>query len=302
MRCSSTTPSPKAPGSGAGSTSPAGPTPAPRGRARMRLGLLTAPFPETPLTTSSIGRLPTASRASRSPAGHAPPARPDATPGPATSTSRTCPRARRAIVDEIAQGPRDLRPRLLPEPAPSRSRPPSGHRPPQARHHGRRDDERPPRQHVHGRRRLEGPGRELGGSPPRLAGHRRLRGGPRPQDHHRELPDAVQRRRVARRPQPRDDAPHLAPHPRGMGRHGRAQLRPVAPDPPDDRHPAVHPRVRAAHPPRAGQGPVDRPRGAVRARRLLDGIGWQIPRLPGLGDVDWAPSSLPSGAPATTAT
>ena len=80
-----------------------------------------------------------------------------------------------------------------------------------------------------------------------------------------------QQRRVAGRPQPRHDAAHLAPDPRGVGRHDRAQLRPVAPDPPDDRHPAVHPRVRAARPPRPGQGPAHRPRGPVRARRLLDG-------------------------------
>ena len=38
------------------------------------------------------------------------------------------------------------------------------------------------------------------------------------QDHDRELPDAVQLRRVAGRPQPRDDAAHLAPDPRAVGR------------------------------------------------------------------------------------
>ena len=150
---------------------------------------------------------------------------------------------------------------------------------------------------------VEGPGRELGGSPPRLAGHRRLRRGPRPQDHHRELPDAVQPRRVARRPQPRDDAAHLAPDPRAVGRDDRAQLRPVAPDPPDDRHPALHPRVRAAHPPRPGQGPAHRPRGALRARRLLArhrlaGPAAARARRRRLG----VPCSPPCGAPATTAT
>src|SRR3954469_20294296 len=56
-----------------------------------------------------------------------------------------------------------------------------------------------------------------------------------------------------------------------MGRDDRPQLRPVAPDPPDDRHPEVHPRVRPAHPPCPGQGPLDRPRRPVRAGRLLDG-------------------------------
>ncbi len=32
------------------------------------------------------------------------------------------------------------------------------------------------------------------------------------------------------------------------------------------------------------------------------GIGWQVPRLPGLGDVDWSRCSPRCGAPATTAT
>ena len=54
----------------------------------MRLGLLTAPFPETPLDeVIELDSRRTASRASRSPAGRGPPARADATPGPATSTS-----------------------------------------------------------------------------------------------------------------------------------------------------------------------------------------------------------------------
>src|SRR3954470_9290045 len=76
---------------------------------------------------------------------------------------------------------------------------------------------------------------------------------------------------MARWTQRRDDPAHLAPDPRGMGRDDRPQLRPVAPDSPDDRHPEVHPRVRPAHPPRPGQGPLDRPRRPVRAGRLLDG-------------------------------
>ena len=57
-------------------------------------------------------------------------------------------------------------------------------------------------------------------------------------------------RRVAGRPQHRHQPPDVAPDPGDVGRHDRAQLRPVAPRPPDDRHPPVHPRVRAARPPR----------------------------------------------------
>ena len=47
---------------------------------------------------------------------------------------------------------------------------------------------------------------ELGGGSARLARHRQLRRGPRSQDHHRELPDAVQQGRVAGRTQPRHHA------------------------------------------------------------------------------------------------
>ena len=72
---------------------------------------------------------------------------------------------------------------------------------------------------------------ELGGGAPGLAGHRRVREGPRAEDHDRELPDAVQLRRMAGRAQHRDVATDLAPHPRAVGRHDRAQLRPVAPGP-----------------------------------------------------------------------
>ena len=210
------------------------------------------------------------------------------------------------IVDEIAaQGPVDLRARLLPEPAPSRSGP------------SRRrssatssTSSRPPRrwtcrcQHVHGRATApRHQDAELGGGAPGLAGHRRVRPGPRPEDHHRELPDALQLRRVAGRPQPRDDAADLAPDPRAVGRHDRAQLRPVAPDPPDDRHPAVHPRVRAAHPPRPGQGPHDRSRGPVRARRLLGRDRLAGPAAARASATSTgARSSARCGAPATTAT
>ena len=49
----------------------------------------------------------------------------------------------------------------------------------------------------------------------------------------------------------------------------------------------LHPRVRAAHPPRAGQGrEIDRD-GLYERAALRRGIGWQIPRLPGLGEANW---------------
>ena len=63
--------------------------------------------------------------------------------------------------------------------------------------------------------------------------------GPRREDHHRELPDDLLLRRVAGRAQHRVVAVHLAADPRDVGRHDRAQLRPVAPRPPDDRHRAA---------------------------------------------------------------
>ena len=98
----------------------------------------------------------------------------------------------RARRRDRRQGPVHLRSRLLPEPAPPRSGASRrGHRPPQACHHRRREDGGPARQHLHGRGRREDSGRQLGGGPSRLAGHRGLRAGPRPEDHPRELPDAV---------------------------------------------------------------------------------------------------------------
>ena len=74
------------------------------------------------------------------------------------------PGARTSAAEIEAQGPRDLRPRLLPEPAaPGSRRPRPGHRPHQARHRGGREDGRAVHEHVHGRRLEEEPGRELGG-------------------------------------------------------------------------------------------------------------------------------------------
>ena len=73
-----------------------------------------------------------------------------------------------------------------------------------------------------------------------------------------------------------------------VGRHGRAQLRPVAPGLADDRPGPLHPRVRRR------TSRTSRPRtsrstatGCTSAASLSAGIGWQIPRLPGLGDADW---------------
>ena len=203
------------------------------------------------------------------------------------------------------EGPGHLRPRLLPEPAPPRpGAPRRGHRPPQARHHRRRGDGRPAtstrswaatarRTRTRTGRRRSGSGRTSSRSPRTTAGKITIE----------NCPMLFSLRRVAGRPQPRDDAADLAPDPRAVGRHDRAQLRPVAPDPPDDRHPALHPRVRAAHPPRPGQGPADRPRGAVRARRVLDGHRLADPaparaRRRRVGAAVRAPCT----APATTAT
>ena len=66
-----------------------------------------------------------------------------------------------------------------------------------------------------------------------------------------------------------------------MGRHDRAQLRPEPPRPPDDRHAPLPQGVRAAHPPLPGQGPHDRHRRALRARRVQHGHGLADPAHPG---------------------
>ena len=115
-RCSSTTPSPRAPATG------------PLGRRRSATPLAVgadarggAPDEARPADRavprdaarwrSSTGRPRTASRASRSPAGRGRPGRPAATPAPATSTSRTCRPAR----------PRSSPPRSRPRAWPSRA-------------------------------------------------------------------------------------------------------------------------------------------------------------------------------------
>ena len=109
----------------------------------------------------------------------------------------------------------------------------------------------------------------------------RLRAGPRPEDHARELPDAVLATTSGR-------AATTSPRRRGCGagswssgatRSGSTSTR---------RHLVLQmidirrflKRVRAAHPPLPGQGPDDRPRRALRARRLLDGDGLADPAHP----------------------
>ena len=258
----------------------------------MKLGLLTAPFPETPLAGRRRldGRQRLREHRDRLLAAHdrADPA-----------LCRHVAHRRREPVGEPGdrdrrrdrrQGPDHLRPRLLPEPAPSgpgASR--RGHRPPQARHHRGRGDGRPATSTRSwaptARRTRTTTGRRRSGSGRTSCAFA--------QDHGRKITiencpmlfsydEWPGGHNIATTPA------HLAPDPRDVGRHDRAQLRPVAPDPADDRHPALHPRVRAAHPARPGQGPDDRSRRALRARHLLGGIGWQVPRLPGLGDVDWS--------------
>ena len=72
------------------------------------------------------------------------------------------------------------------------------------------------------------------------------------------------------------------------GRRLRPQPRPVAPRLADDRLRARGLRLRRPHPPRARQGHGDRPRRALRARRAVGRASdWQMPRLPGLGEVRW---------------
>ena len=136
----------------------------------MRLGLLTAPFPETPLAevvdwtaangfeSIEIACWPRVDRTDPALRRHV-----------ATSTSPTCPpRQATELADEIAgKGLTISGLGYYPNPLhPDAGHRDPGHRPPPARHHGRREDGRPARQHVHGRRRREEPGRELGGGAP----------------------------------------------------------------------------------------------------------------------------------------
>ena len=123
----------------------------------------------------------------------------------------------------------------------------------------------------------------------------------RREDRHRELPDDLLLRRMAGRQQPGQHAGHLA---QDVGDHPRRQLRPqpgsVAPDPADDRLRAGGARVRTSifhvH---AKDLQIDR-EGLYQHGVLSQGMGWQVPRLPGLGDVDWGKFIARSTAPATT--
>ena len=73
-----------------------------------------------------------------------------------------------------------------------------------------------------------------------------------------------------------------------LGRDHRDQLRPVAPRLADDRQGPLHPRVRrrtSCHV-QAKDLMIDRD-GLYERGILSAGIGWQVPRIPGLGEVDW---------------
>ena len=63
---------------------------------------------------------------------------------------------------------------------------------------------------------------------------------------------------------------------------------PSPPDPPDDRHSALHPASsgRTSSTSRRRTCTIDR-EGLYERGVFAMGIGWQIPRLPGLGDVEW---------------
>ena len=148
-------------------------------------------------------------------------ARRGATPAPRTSTSPNLSEGQATeIVDEIGtQGPGHLRPRLLPQPAASRP------------------EHRARRVIAHLKLVIDAAAKMgvpfvntfMGGDASktldenwdealaRLAGHREPRAGTRREDHDRELPDDLLRRRVAGRPQHRLVAVHLAPDHRASG-------------------------------------------------------------------------------------
>src|SRR5215207_8541067 len=93
---------------------------------------------------------------------------------------------------------------------------------------------------------------------------------------------------MAGRAQHRLLALHLAPHSRGMGRHGRAQLRSVAPVwLMIDQARFIRefsPHMLHVH---AKDVMIDRD-GLYERGTFSAGMGWQVPRMPGLGDVDWS--------------
>ena len=160
----------------------------------MKLGFLTAPFPDTPLMEVAdwaaevgfevleIACWPKATGSTRRYAG--------TSHIDVANLSADQAREIRAEIESKGLSISGLG--FYPNPLhPDPAAPGDGHRPSQAGHRGRREDGPAARQHVHGRRRREAPRRQLGGGAARLARHRRLRQRPRPQDHPRELPDAV---------------------------------------------------------------------------------------------------------------
>ena len=199
-----------------------------------------------------------------------------ATPARATSTSPTCRQARRRDIRgrDRGQGPRDLRPRLLPQPAPSRTRSIAARSSATSSRSSRRAEKMDvPLVNTFmggdGAKNQDENWEEALRVWPDIVA---LRPGPRPQDHARELPDALQRTTSGRaattsRPSPRMWRRILEQWGGTIGlnfdpSHLVLQMIDIQ---------ALPPRVRAAHPPLPGQGPDDRPRRPVRARHLLDG-------------------------------
>ncbi len=128
---------------------------------------------------------------------------------------------------------------------------------------------------------------QLAGCDDDLAGDRRPCPRSRRPARHRELPDDLLEGRVAGRAQHRLFAGRLAPHPRGVRRCGRHELRPS--------HLVWQmidqarfirefgPHMLHVH---AKDLMIDRD-GLYENGILSAGIGWQVPRMPGLGEVDW---------------
>ena len=145
-------------------------------------------------------------------------------------------------------------------------------------------------QHVH-RPRLDQDGRRTTGraSSRRLAAAGRVRRGARRPDRHRELPDALHRRRVAGRQEPAPQPGHLAAHVRRHPeRELRPELRPLAPRLAADGLPEAAARVPRPHLPRPRQGRAGRPpSGSTTWASWPTPLEFHTPKLPGLGDVDW---------------
>ncbi len=146
--------------------------------------------------------------------------------------------------------------------------------------------------------------RELAAVPGGLAAARRPRRGHGREDRHRELPDALHPRRVARRQEPGDHPGDLAADVR---RHPQPELRPELRPlalrlAADGLHRAAG-RVPGPDLPRPRQGRPDRPRGARRstASSPIPSSGTR-PSSPAWATSAGAPSSRRSATSATTAT